>query len=57
MLTQSHLCPFVSSVQPVHWDFDGALSLFPQPDALVVTEPGPVQSVDIHGVRCAGLTS
>ena len=53
MLSQSHLSPFPMPVQPVHWELDGALSLFPQPDLLVIAEPGPVQDVTVAGVRCA----
>jgi hypothetical protein len=55
MLTQSHLCPFTSAVQPVLWDFDGSMRLFPPPDVLVVAEAGPVQSCIIDGVRCVPL--
>lgn len=51
LLAQSHLCPFLASVQPVLWDLDHTLSLFPPPDALVVAEPGLVHSIDVSGVR------
>ena len=53
MLGQSHMCPFLASVQPVLWDFDHALGLFPPPDALVIAEPGQVHNVDVGGVRCS----
>ena len=31
MLSQRHLAPFLATVQPTLWDFDGTLRLFPQP--------------------------
>ena len=52
MLTQRHLSPFPVTVQAVHWEFDGALALFPQPDALVVPYESLLHNTDLHGVRC-----
>jgi hypothetical protein len=51
MLSQSHLSPFPLSVQPVLWEFDGALRLFPQPDLLVIGDPGSVQDVTVCDTR------
>jgi hypothetical protein len=53
MLTQRHLCPFPLTVQPVHWEYDGCLALFPQPDALVVPYEALLYNTEIHGVRYA----
>lgn len=53
MLAQCHLSPFVAPVQPTLWDLDGSLRLYPPPDALVITEPGPVCSISVDGVQCA----
>ena len=52
MLTQRHLSPFPVTVQPVHWEYDGTLSLFPQPDALVVPYECLLHNAEVHGVRC-----
>jgi len=37
-LRQSHVCPLPLSVQPVMWDHDHALRLYPLPDALVMAD-------------------
>ena len=34
MLEQAHLCPLPLSVQPVYWDYDYALRLYPLPDVV-----------------------
>ena len=39
LLDQGYLSPFPFSVKPVHWDFAGALHLYPLPDALVLLDP------------------
>ena len=39
LLDQGYLSPFPLSVRPVHWDFAGALHLYPLPDALVLLDP------------------
>lgn len=39
LLDQGYLAPFPLSVRPVHWDFAGALHLYPLPDALVLLDP------------------
>jgi len=33
---QSHLCPLPTSVQPVYWQFDHALFLYPLPDVIIL---------------------
>lgn len=52
-LSQRHLAPFPLAVQPVHWEYDGMLFLFPQPHALVMPMGGLMHSLDMHGVRHA----
>lgn len=54
-LSQRHLTPFPLEVQPVHWEYDGTLSLFPQPHALVMPMAGLMHSLDLDGVRCGPL--
>ena len=39
LLDQGYLSPFPLSMRPVHWDFAGALHLYPLPDALVLLDP------------------
>ena len=38
VIDQGHLSPFTPSAQPVFWDFDQALSLYPVPDVLVLAD-------------------
>jgi DNA polymerase epsilon subunit 2 len=38
MLDQAHLCPVPLAAQPVYWQYDHSLRLFPLPDALIVAE-------------------
>jgi len=52
VLSQRHLAPVPMAVQPVHWEYDGTMSLFPQPHALVIPSNGLMHSLDMHGVRC-----
>eukprot|EP00892_Ulva_mutabilis_P006322 jgi/Ulvmu1/4061/UM019_0039.1 len=51
-LSQRHLAPLPQTVQPVHWEYDGTLAIFPQPHALVMPLSGLMYSMDMHGVRC-----
>lgn len=53
MLSQSHLSPFPLASTPVWWQHDHALMLFPQPDALVLSDRGPACQVIVDGVQCA----
>lgn len=38
LLQQSHLCPLPLVVQPVHWQFDQALQLYPLPHAVILAD-------------------
>ncbi|KAI1167696.1 DNA polymerase epsilon subunit B [Nemania serpens] len=39
VLDQGYLCPFRHAIRPVHWDYAGALHLYPLPTALVLVDP------------------
>ncbi|KAI1435228.1 DNA polymerase epsilon subunit B [Xylaria sp. CBS 124048] len=39
ILDQGFLCPFRQAIRPVHWDYAGALHLYPLPTALVLVDP------------------
>ncbi|KAI1177200.1 DNA polymerase epsilon subunit B [Nemania sp. FL0916] len=39
ILDQGYLCPFRNAIRPVHWDYAGALHLYPLPTALVLVDP------------------
>ncbi|KAI0202029.1 DNA polymerase epsilon subunit B [Astrocystis sublimbata] len=39
VLDQGYLCPFRHATRPVHWDYAGALHLYPLPTALVLVDP------------------
>lgn len=39
VLDQGYLCPFRNAIRPVHWDYAGALHLYPLPTALVLIDP------------------
>ncbi|KAF1985717.1 hypothetical protein K402DRAFT_356611 [Aulographum hederae CBS 113979] len=39
LLDQAHLSPFPLASRPVHWDFAGALNMYPLPSALVLADP------------------
>ncbi|KAI1355250.1 DNA polymerase epsilon subunit B [Xylaria sp. FL0043] len=38
VLDQGYLCPFRHAIRPVHWDYAGALHLYPLPTALVLVD-------------------
>jgi DNA polymerase epsilon subunit 2 len=52
VLSQRHLSPFPLTVQPVHWDYDNTLTLFPQPEALVLPYQTLLHNACVHDVRC-----
>ncbi|KAF2973501.1 hypothetical protein GQX73_g227 [Xylaria multiplex] len=39
ILDQGYLCPFRQAIRPVHWDYAGALHLYPLPTVLVLVDP------------------
>ncbi|KAI1809537.1 DNA polymerase epsilon subunit B [Poronia punctata] len=38
ILDQGFLCPFRNAIRPVHWDYAGALHLYPLPTAMVLMD-------------------
>ena len=44
LLQQSHLCPVPLEAQPVFWNYDHALHLYPIPDVLVLADRAPCAS-------------
>ena len=44
LLQQSHLCPVPLEAQPVFWNLDHALHLYPIPDVLVLADRAPCAS-------------
>jgi DNA polymerase epsilon subunit 2 len=38
LLEQGHLCPLPLTVQPVYWDFDYALRLYPLPTVVILAD-------------------
>ena len=41
LLQQSHLCPLPLLLQPIYWQYDHALHLYPLPQAVVVADASP----------------
>jgi|TARA_B110000305_G_scaffold229227_1_gene279984 DNA polymerase epsilon subunit 2 len=52
LLDQGHLCPLPIGTNPVYWEYDHALRLYPPPDALVVGD-----SVAQHVLSYDGCTA
>ncbi|KAG1674469.1 hypothetical protein FOA52_003074 [Chlamydomonas sp. UWO 241] len=44
LLQQSHLCPLPLLQQPIYWQYDHALSLYPLPHAVIVADSSPQAS-------------
>jgi hypothetical protein len=47
LLQQSHLCPLPLLQQPIYWQYDHALQLYPLPHAVVVADSSP-QAQHLH---------
>ncbi|KAK9812075.1 hypothetical protein WJX73_003331 [Symbiochloris irregularis] len=52
IMQQSHLCPLPLEAQPVYWQYDSALHLYPLPDALILADSAPMASHTNHGCAC-----
>eukprot|EP00850_Spirogloea_muscicola_P010866 SM000065S20215 [mRNA] locus=s65:288301:292052:- [translate_table: standard] len=50
VLQQGHLCPLPLSTQPVFWDFDHALRLYPAPHTLVLADRAGQQQFTCDGI-------
>lgn len=48
LLQQSHLCPLPLLQQPIYWQYDHALHLYPLPHAVVVAEASAPQAQYEH---------
>ncbi|CAH7688783.1 DNA polymerase alpha/epsilon subunit B-domain-containing protein [Phakopsora pachyrhizi] len=49
ILDQAHLSPFALNVQPVAWEFDQALRLYPMPTALVLADSYSAYNLTYEG--------
>ena len=52
LLSQSHLSPFTLDTQPVYWQYDAALSLYPLPHVLFLLDSCAPFEVDTDGCLC-----
>lgn len=52
LLHQGHLCPAPLQGQPIHWELDHTLYLYPTPDVLVLGDNAPVNSSNHQGCVC-----
>lgn len=49
ILDQAHLCPFPMNVQPIIWEHDQALRLYPMPTATVLADNYPAYDLTYEG--------
>ena len=47
LLQQSHLCPLPLLQQPIYWQYDHALHLYPLPHCVVLADTSP-QAQHVH---------
>lgn len=52
VLQQSHLCPVPLEFQPIYWEWDHALYVYPLPDALVLADAAPAASFQFDSCSC-----
>ncbi|GAQ80362.1 DNA polymerase epsilon subunit B2 [Klebsormidium nitens] len=52
VLQQSHLCPLPLQVQPIFWEYDHALRLYPLPDVLVLADRAEQKEFVYENVVC-----
>eukprot|EP00873_Tetraselmis_striata_P041547 jgi/Tetstr1/461811/TSEL_006893.t1 len=52
VLQQSHLCPLPLNQQPVYWQYDHAMHLFPLPHLLVLADGGGQAHTSFSGCKC-----
>lgn len=52
LLQQSHLCPLPMYQQPLHWQLDHALRLYPLPHCLVLADSQPQQQCLFANTLC-----
>ncbi|KZV40305.1 DNA polymerase epsilon subunit 2 [Dorcoceras hygrometricum] len=49
---QSHLCPLPLSVQPIIWNFDHCLHLYPTPHTIVLGDRSEQKTFNYTGITC-----
>ncbi|KAK7380120.1 hypothetical protein VNO78_32543 [Psophocarpus tetragonolobus] len=49
---QSHLCPLPLSVQPIIWNYDHCLYLYPTPHTIVLGDRSPQKAFKYTGITC-----
>ncbi|KAH6770525.1 DNA polymerase epsilon subunit B2 [Perilla frutescens var. hirtella] len=52
IMHQSHLCPLPLSVQPIVWNFDHCLHLYPTPQTIVLGDRSEQKAFKYTGVTC-----
>ena len=57
VLQQSHLCPLPLEGQPVYWQHDAALQLYPVPDALIIADSAPMAAHTFAACACMNPVS
>eukprot|EP00897_Mesotaenium_endlicherianum_P003690 jgi/Mesen1/3349/ME000191S02482 len=51
-LQQSHLCPLPLTTQPIFWEYDHALRLYPVPDVVIFADRAEQNRFVFEGVTC-----
>uniref|UniRef100_A0A453E8Y0 DNA polymerase II subunit 2 n=1 Tax=Aegilops tauschii subsp. strangulata TaxID=200361 RepID=A0A453E8Y0_AEGTS len=49
---QSHLCPLPLTVQPIIWNYDHCLRLYPTPDMIVLADKSEQKAFKYTGITC-----
>ncbi|OVA10974.1 DNA polymerase alpha/epsilon [Macleaya cordata] len=49
---QSHLCPLPLTVQPIIWNYDHCLHLYPTPDTIVLGDKSEQKAFNYTGITC-----
>ena len=58
LLQQSHLCPLPLEKQPIYWQHDHALRLYPVPDVVILADSStPAASFTFEGCTCLNPVS
>lgn len=52
IIHQSHLCPLPLSIQPIIWNYDHCLHLYPAPHTIVLGDKSEQKEFRYHGVTC-----
>lgn len=52
VLQQGHLCPLPLAQQPVYWQYDHSLHVFPLPDLLVLADGGSQSHLTFQECQC-----